>query len=358
MARTHPLIDQLARGHDSHLHWLSGRLSQTVVVEELEAILDVTYERALDALLSASDSAASHLDDDKARAWLRSIALNVADERRRAGHRALPARRARGGAGRISTSATSHGGEATVANAVATLTAEHRQSLKLRHGDGHEPAEIMFLSGLSRSQWDARHAGAVKGLVRALTKGSAAVCPQYAALAHTGGDWSDPDSAYAGHRDSCRACRRLGGTLQGVLSAMPMPLPIAAWKFDALKYFTPEPSQGAHAATASGASGGKVAGSLKGLVAGKAAVTAATGVVAVGALAGATAMLGASTPAPPAPDRATPATERTRDARPARLANHATQRQALERAARRQARRRAQARRQQQEPSTSSSGIR
>ncbi len=348
MSQSHFLIDQLARCHDDHVRWLTNEMAGQIEAAEVGEILGEAYERALSALVGAPAGAQAEIDEHKALAWFRSVALNVAAERVNAGSRP--------GRGRGVATATPHrvrsaappaasdGVEQAVGAALSTLKREQRQVLKLCYGDKLSVSAITFLEGLNRSQWSSRHGRAIKSFTKALTDDSSALkCRDGESLIKRDDDWLDGDSGFSRHRKQCAACGGFDASLRKSLAAMPLPIAIAAWKFDALAYFAPaqEPAAAGPVPSPDATATHFAATSVKAALASKAALFALTGVLATAGIGTGVATLGGN----PMPEP-TRAGEQQVKKRPAtskgtKLADHGTARMTPVQAARRRAQARA-----------------
>lgn len=365
MPNSHPLIEQLARDHHEHLTWLQRRLAGRLAPDEIEDILQAAYAKALIALADSGETAPTFESDDHARAWLRTIAANLATDVDRQRHGRRPSERA---ARPRHVPLDAPGGplalhdvlvdveddvlaavererlQPSVSRAIDALKPEHQQILKLRYGDDLEPPAIMLLEGINRRQWEGRHTRALKAFARALAKlHVSAECGQTRRLLRR-----DPATLLRpgtgrerDHVDSCVACAAFARSAQLTLATMPLPLPIEAWRYEILDYFDAGRAPGSRTrqAVRQSTSGSSRAGT----VAGKLAVLAGSAALVIAGLAAVDGLprMGDHSPRAAEQERSADLGSANDDA--TGWATHDTPRRALERSAREMARRRARA---------------
>lgn len=355
------LVRQLAEHHEQHLCWLRRRVRSTVAREDVEDVLQGAYGRALSALRDP-EGALAFDDLERAEAWLRTIALNLAlDLGRQRRGRLREGRERRldpvsleadgfpplADAGvhledDVLESLERDARRRVIADAIAALDPKHRQILQLRYGRDLDPAAIMVLEGLNRRQWEGRHTRAVKALGRALARLQvSAECGRTRRLLRRrpGALLGPAHTPATDHVASCVACGAFARSAQFSLATLPLPMAIAAWRYDAAERLLRPRS-----ADAADARGGDPAAPLSDLAraAGVKLVAVATaGAVGLSALVAGERMDAGAADA--GADTSTPV-RATRDAG-LNLAAHETPAQALARSAREMARRRAQARR-------------
>lgn len=355
------LVRQLAEHHGQHIRWLRRRLGSAVAIEDVEDVLQGAYGRALTALRGA-EGAPSFDDPRRADAWLRTIAFNLALDltRHRRGRlcedseqRLTPAS-IDADDGLSLADARVHleddvleslerdARRQLIADAIGALDVKHRQILQLRYGRDLDPAAIMVLEGLSRRQWEGRHTRAVKAFGRALGRLQvSSECGRTRRMLRRNprdllGHGRAPRTD---HLATCVACGAFARSAQFAMATLPLPLAIAAWRYEAAdRLVRPRP-------TNSCSSGGGDPGSqwaelarAAGVKLAAAATASAVGMFAV--------VAGVGTDAGAANADAEPRAS----LRPAldskmALAAHETPAQALERSARDMARHRARARR-------------
>ncbi len=355
------LLRQLAEHHEQHLRWLSRRLGSTVSPHEIEDVLQGAYTRALAALRRPQDTS-SFEDLGRAGAWLRTIALHLALDIERQ-------RRGRPGDGRerrldpasldaeglpsladarvhleddVLESLERDARRLLIADAIGALDPKHQQILQLRYGRDLDPATIMVLEGLSRGQWEGRHTRAVNALGRALARLQvSSECGRTRRLLRRSpadllGGSQGPASD---HVATCVACGAFARSAQYALATLPLPLAIAAWRYDAAECLV-RPASRHGSDPGAGGPGPRQSGAAR-AAAGKLAALATAGAMGVCALAAGErigALASDAGAGSPPPMRATPETALS-------LAAHETPAQALARSAREMARRRAKARR-------------
>lgn len=365
MPDSHPLIERLARDHHEHLLWLRRRLAGRLAADEVEDVLQAAYARALIALAGSGDSAPTFQSDDQARGWLRTIAANLATDLDRQRHGRRPGERAarpRRVAADVEDGALAlrdvsvdvehevletverESQQPFVSRAIGTLKPEHQQILKLRYGDNLDPPAIMLLEGINRRQWEGRHTRALKAFTRALARLHVTTdCAQM--RRHLRRDPATLLRAGTGrardHVDSCLACGAFARSAQSALATMPLPLPIAAWRYEVLDYFDAGwgSGSGSRPATAQLTSGSSKAAT----VAGKLAILAGSATLAIAGVVVVDGLTRTGDTRPGAAESERPRRLGSANGDHTGWATHDTPRRALERSAREMARRRARA---------------
>lgn len=355
------LVEQLAGQHDAHLRWLRIRLQGRLASDEIEDVLQAAYARALTALSGPDTQRPVFSGAVQEVAWLRRIALNHAYDVLRERHgRTGEERTPRPAPGSVDDGACAQliadvdvesevveavqrdAQRPLVLAAIARLDDRHRQILQLRYGQGLPPAAVMVLVGLDRRQWEGRHTRALKAFGRALARlPISGECRRTRTLLRTAPAalLERADGVADDHVASCLSCAAFSSAARFAMAGLPLPLAIEPWRLDAADVFSaPSPNPACARAPAEAITSGTGAlGSIGSLC----AVLAASGALALAALAN-------GSPPGASPEQTAPAASRPAaiagDGRGARLAAHLTPRQALERRAREMARRRATAR--------------
>ncbi len=264
---SHPVIERLVRDHDQHLKALQREFRGWIAPDEAEDILQIAYTRGFVQLTDPARKTPNFESYDAERAWLHTIAWNVArDEDRHLKGRRPETRAKRPTLVNIDTpdgplpvldddafveddaldAVERDQTQAMGAQALATLDPKHQQILKLLFSDNLKPQAIMYLEGLTEKQWNGRRERAIAAFARAVAKINVTLdCGQFRLLLKRQPqallDSSDVSTA-RDHIETCLACQGFAQSTRKALAVMPLPFPLIAWKLDAMQYVTPAQS--------------------------------------------------------------------------------------------------------------------
>lgn len=263
MSASHPLIAELAREHSEHLAYLEHKLDGLLSVDEIEEVLQDAYLEAASSLKDRNRTLA-FASYDKARAWLRSIAvMRAVDVDRHFTGRREQNKRVHVG---IETADGSplplhddriHIEEqviravdrdrtaALVKRALESISEEHQQVLKLRFDDNLSGQAIKHLLGLSTiKQYEARLTRALKALATAMSKQNVTLeCGRTRLLLKRQPDPLFNEAAVGvarSHVESCLACQSFARSTRVALAALPLPA-LDPLRVATLEYFSRHP---------------------------------------------------------------------------------------------------------------------